>query len=162
MRKPRLLTSLVGMRSAIVIAATLFVWATPPNPALAQTVLFVARRDFTAGTNPPASVAVADFNGDGVLDLAVEAGPESVAVLLGKGDGTFQAAVNFPAGSHPSSVAVGDFNGDGVRDLVVRNFYSNSVSVLLGKGDGTFQAAVNSPAGNYPYSVAVGDFNGDG
>ena len=43
-----------------MIAATLFVWATPPNPALAQTVSFVARRDFTAGTNPPAG-AILDY-----------------------------------------------------------------------------------------------------
>src|SRR5439155_188538 len=159
LREPELLTSSAGFRSAIVIAATLFFWATLPHPALAQTVSFVARRDFAAGTNP-ASVAVDDFNGDGVLDLAVAAGPESVSVLLGKGDGTFEAPRSFDAGGTHGRVAVGDFNGDGVRDLVVAG--SGTVSVLLGKGDGTFQAAVRSPAGNYLYSVTVGDFNGDG
>src|SRR5207249_3745252 len=74
LREPKLLTSSAGFRSAIVIAATLFFWATLPHPALAQTVSFVAWRDFAAGTNP-ASVAVDDFNGDGVLDLAVAAAP---------------------------------------------------------------------------------------
>ena len=128
----------------------------------AQTVSFLARRDFAAGRSPQ-SVAVGDFNGDGVEDLAVAIlNPASVSVLLGNGDGTFQAAVNFGAGFAPQSVAVGDFNGDGVQDLAVANANSNSVSVLLGNGDGTFQAAVNFGAGNGLFSVAVGDFNGDG
>ena len=81
---------------------------------------------------------------------------------MGNGDGTFQAARNFAAGSFPVSVAVGDFNGDGVQDLAVANFDSANVSVLLGNGDGTFRAALNFAAGSNPFSVAVGDFNGDG
>jgi hypothetical protein len=85
-----------------------------------------------------------------------------VSVLLGNGDGTFQAARNFAAGNRPWSVAVGDFNGDGIPDLAVANSYSNNVSVLLGNGDGTFQAARNFAAGSFPLSVAVGDLNGDG
>jgi FG-GAP-like repeat len=83
-------------------------------------------------------------------------------VLLGNGDGTFQAARSFPVGLNAFAVAVGDFNGDGKRDLAVANFSSNNVSVLLGNGDGTFQAAQNFATGSLPQSVAVGDFNGDG
>jgi hypothetical protein len=81
---------------------------------------------------------------------------------LGKSDGTFQAAVDYGAGSNPSSVAVGDFRDDGKLDLVVANDGSDNVSILLGNGDGTFQAAVNYGVGSAPTSVAVGDFNGDG
>ena len=55
----------------------------------------------------------------------------SVSVLLGNGDGSFQAAQNFGAGSAPSSVAVGDFNSDGALDLAVANWNSNNVSVLI-------------------------------
>jgi hypothetical protein len=83
-------------------------------------------------------------------------------VLLGNGDGSFQAAQNFGVGSSPWSLAVGDFNGDGVQDLAVANNGSNNVSVLLGNGDGSFQAAQNFGVGSSPWSLAVGDFNGDG
>jgi hypothetical protein len=129
---------------------------------------FLPAQTFPAGTHPW-SMAVGDFNGDGKPDLAVANQGTfpaffdgSLSVLLGKGDGTFPAAPNFPAGSYPVSVAVGDFNGDGTPDLAVANEGSNNVSVLLGKGDGTFQPAQSFPAGAGPRSVAVGDFNGDG
>jgi hypothetical protein len=107
------------------------------------------------------SVAVGDFDGNGMADLAVADMKDEVSVLLGNGNGTFQTAVNYPAGKSPESVAVGDFNGDGIADLAVAD-NSGGVSVLLGNGDGTFQAAVSYPAGAGPTSVAVGDFNGDG
>src|SRR6266851_2174943 len=130
--------------------------------AQAQDVSFIARRDFDAGRDPR-SVAVGDFNGDGVQDLAVaNFGSNDVSVLLGNGDGTFQAPRNFGAGSFPDSVVVGDFNGDGVQDLAVANEGSANVSVLLGNPDGSFQAPWNFAAGSSPRSVAVGDFNRDG
>jgi hypothetical protein len=81
---------------------------------------------------------------------------------LGNGDGTFQAAVEYPASGPLYSVAVADFNHDGIPDLALANGGSNSVSVLLGNGDGTFRAAVDYPAGALPTSVAVGDFDHDG
>src|SRR5262249_30398612 len=88
---------------------------------------FIAPLAYDAGFEPW-SVAMGDVNGDGHLDLAVAYrgtapfySDGGVSVLLGNGDGTFQAARNFPVGSDPRSVAVGDFNGDGHLDLVVAN-----------------------------------------
>src|SRR5207247_143990 len=87
-------------------------------------------------------------------------------VLLGNGDGTFQPALSFAAGSNAVSVAVGDVNGDGRPDLVVADLGLNTgystVLVLLGNGDGTFQPARDFDVGTHPISVAVGDVNGDG
>jgi len=123
---------------------------------------FGAPTAFGAGSGPT-GVATGDFNGDGRLDLAVaNLRSNNVSVLLGNGDGTFQAAVNYGAGSRPISVAVGDFNGDGKLDLAVSNNGSDNVSILLGNGDGTFQTPMDYGAGSLPDSVAVGDFNGDG
>jgi len=116
------------------------------------------------GTLPDA-IAVGDFNGDGKLDLAVTSNGNAtgnVSILLGNGDGTFQPAVLYLAGSNPSSVAVGDFNGDGKLDLAVANNDGGNVSILLGNGDGTFQTALDFSVESGPSSLAVGDFNRDG
>lgn len=108
------------------------------------------------------SVATADFNKDGVLDLVVaNQNSADVSVFLGKGDGTFNQAVTYPAGFYPNAVVVGDFNGDGYPDLAVAD-ESNRINILMGKGNGFFDAAVSIPGGDNPTSIVVGDFNGDG
>ena len=127
---------------------------------------FQAARE-VGGGGVPDFVAVGDFNGDGVLDLAVAAEDDltdygRVLVLLGNGDGTFQAPLTVAAGDDATSIAVGDFNGDGKPDLAVANEGFKDVWVLLGNGDGTFQAAQDFGVGGFAESVAVGDFNGDG
>jgi len=111
----------------------------------------------------PFSVSMGDLDGDGALDLAiVNHISDDVSVLLGSGDGTFAAAVDYVVGYGPWSVAVGNLNGDGALDLAVANNGSDNVSVLLGNGDGTFAAAVDYGAGMWPESVAMGDLDGDG
>jgi hypothetical protein len=90
----------------------------------------------------PRSVAVADLDGDTVPDLVTaNIFTDTVSVLLGNGDGSFQAAAAYAAGDNPQSVAVADLDGDTVPDLVTANSASNDVSVLLGNGDGTFRPA---------------------
>jgi uncharacterized repeat protein (TIGR01451 family) len=124
---------------------------------------------FNAGSGP-SSVAVGDFNGDSKQDLAVVNGnSNSVSILLGNGDGTFQSHVDYPTGAQPSSVAIGDFNGDGKLDLAIANQNCpsfacgpGSISILLGRGDGTFETAMQFSTGPAPHSVALGDFNRDG
>ena len=68
----------------------------------------------------------------------------TLSVLLGKGDGTFQAAKNYRAGDdYPDCVAIGDFNSDGHLDLAVTYLQSTTLSILFGNGDGTFQSPQN-------------------
>jgi hypothetical protein len=113
------------------------------------------------------SVALADFDGDGNLDVSVIHYGSSpnfndayLAVALGKGDGSFQAAVTYPIGYSPASITVNDFNGDGKSDLAIAS--RTGVSVLLGHGDGSFESAVDYAVGESPTTVVSADLNGDG
>src|SRR5437899_9754863 len=154
-------------RLSLLVVAIVFLSSALPNPALAQTVSFIARADLEVGTNPR-SVAVGDFNGDGRLDLAVTNAssydvPGTVSVLLGNGDGTFQSALSFAAGSDARSVAVGDFNGDGRPDLAgAEDRRVGKEWMRRGNGDGTLQPALSLAVGSEPVSVAVCCASGDG
>ena len=114
------------------------------------------------------AVAVGDFNGDNIPDLAIaDFALQKVAILLGKGDGTFPTIATFNTVASPSSVAIGDFNGDGKLDLALSSTPTgtspgNLVSLLLGNGNGTFQAPTLYGVGSFAYSAVVGDFNNDG
>jgi hypothetical protein len=135
---------------------------------------FVLTTQFQAVYSPSSPVPVgtedsqvvsADFNGDGIPDLAVSNyAPHTVRILLGTGNGTFRAASLLPSVSgYPNTLAVGDFNGDGTPDLVVgATGKVNTVTVFLGNGDGTFQAEPAIPLKSGLLAFAVADLNGDG
>ena len=152
-------------------------------PAGRPEVKFGSAYAVGAGGYYGSSVATADLNGDGKLDLVLtslcqsiddcdfetEAG--AVSILLGNGNGTFQEPLVYNSGgTQANSVAIADVNGDGRLDLVIANSCEGSlegcvgeVSVLLGNGDGTFQpATIYDSGGLSAVSVAIGDVNGDG
>jgi len=112
--------------------------------------------------NKPSAVVVADFNGDGKLDLAVtNENDNTVSVLLTKPDGSFAPKVDYPVGNTPLQLVSADFNGDGKIDLAVVNSKDNTISILLGVGDGTFGKQVTYPTGTLPVAITAADFNGD-
>ena len=118
------------------------------------------------GTNP-ASVALADVNGDGKLDIVTaNSASQTVSVLLNNGSGTFANQVTYTVGMAPLSVVIADLNGDEKPDLAVANSTGvdmfGTVSVLLGVGDGTFQNQVTYGVGQTPSWLTVGDVDGDG
>src|SRR5271156_125077 len=136
---------------------------------------FKGQVSYSSGARKASGLAVADVNGDGIPDVIVtnwygKSGSDgTVSVLLGKGDGTFESAVNYDSGGkQANSVAVTDVNGDGIPDLVVVNYLCDSceggtVGVLLGSGNGMFQPVATYPTGGSNSSgVAVADVNGDG
>src|SRR5205085_7038527 len=99
-------------------------------------------------------VVLADFHGNGNLDLAVSLfdtapiseAPGYVLVCPGNGDGTFGNGVRYSAGYTPDWLASTDMNGDGKPDIVVADGFSNSVFVLLNRGDGSFISPTNKYA----------------
>ncbi len=114
---------------------------------------------------PTGDPTIGEFNRDGILDLAVVTGYKgnSVVVLLGQGDGTFETADQHPTGSWPHAVVAADFNQDNKSDLVVTNYLGNTISLLLGNGDGSFQSGVTHFAGGGgPVGVDAADLNADG
>ncbi len=147
---------------------------------------FQTAQTYDSGSYYASSIAVADVNGDGKIDLLVaNCGPGCYAgyglgvasVLLGNGDGTFQAAQTYNTGGYSArTIAVGDIKGDGKPDILVVNEYNSYyeegtasgvlLGVLLGNGDGTFQAAQGvTPFGTEALvygQTASADFNGDG
>lgn len=109
----------------------------------------------------PESVTVADFNGDGVPDLATAGQFTSsvMSIFLGNGDGTFQPFVNYPAIDTPLQLVAGDFNQDGKMDLAEAG--EGGVGIHLGNGDGSFRPVVSYVTG-FNESAAIADLNGDG
>jgi hypothetical protein len=138
------------------------------------TVGFLQPQTYTVGNSPyahgggPYTLAVADVNGDGIPDvIAGIYGNDTLSVLLGNGDGTFQPQLTFPTGVGTYSyglysIAVADVNGDGKLDVISTNDLNSNVTVELGNGNGTFQSPIAFATGNEPNGDALGDLNGDG
>ena len=125
---------------------------------------FAAPVFYTQGVGPLIDgIIAADFNGDGITDLAlVNNFSATVSVLIGTGTGTFGTGTTFNVGTHPVGIVSGDFNGDGFTDLATVGTDSG-ISVLLGDGTGSFGTAVSYGAGGSGTDAIVAyDFNGDG
>ena len=113
----------------------------------------------------PISLDIGDLDGDQHTDLVVaNHGSQDVSVLLGQGDGTFAAAVDYSLGgcSIPEAIKVGFFDADSHADIAVADFNCNTVWILLGNGDGTFGSPTNLGTISAPDALATADFDNDG
>jgi hypothetical protein len=132
----------------------------------AQTpVRFSGAVNFSDGSGPY-SVATADFNRDGNLDVVVvNNSGGNVAVLLGDGKGGMTLKTNCPAGIVPEGVGAGLFNTNGIPDMVASTTYGNAALYFKGVGDGNFMPSSSlnlNITGGAPSRVLTGDFNHDG
>jgi hypothetical protein len=171
-----MIVRVLGMLAAVVMSAGVVI------PVQAQTypVAFPEPTTFLSApapdtTSSTTAVAIGDFNGDGKLDTVNIDSGSRINVMLGKGDGTFEAPVTTliaAANFFPEAIAVGDFNGDHVLDVAVWAANSTTgntqVNIYLGTGTGTFTAGATytAPSSNNfnpgPNSIVAEDVNGDG
>jgi len=149
--------------------ASVFFNTTAPG---AGTPSFSAKTDFTTATDPE-YLAMADFNGDGKLDLVTaNYGAGNISVLMnitttGSATPSFSAKTDFATGSGAIWVSTGDMNGDGRPDVATANSTANTVSVFFntttpGASTPSFTAKTDFTTGTAPYSVQIRDINGDG
>jgi len=152
-----------GIRTIEARYAGSTVYAASTAPSFAQTVIAAPATTLHAPVGYPTAntinqhVAVADFNGDGKLDVVTN----NNTILMGNGDGSFQPPIVYTSTSNSYSVAAGDFNGDGKPDFATAQIDGN-VGVWLNKGDGTFQPPALYSIGAAPHDIVLGDFNNDG
>ncbi len=137
--------------------------------------VFLNRADGTATFDPfltppsatgdtPSPNESCDMNGDGLMDIVTgDKFGDTVSVLLGRGDGTFDPSVQYSMGDLPRGIAVFDMDGDGDSDVVSANANSSNIAIRLNNGDGTLgpRTAFNG-GGNLEWGLSSGDMNNDG
>jgi FG-GAP-like repeat len=139
-----------------------------PGPAGAQVTQFVLAASPQVGPRP-VSVAVADVNGDGRLDLvSANASDNTLTVLTNGGDGSFGSNASLHAAT-PTCVVAADVNDDSTPDLIAADFHEGTLIVLTNNGRGVFGSNATLSAGTplpvpqlRVYSIASTDVNGDG
>ena len=133
-------------------------------PVVNGTSAYTAAQMTAAVGSQPIELTEADFNNDGILDLAVSNySDNTISILLGNGDGTFQPQTTFSTLSAPFGIAVGDLNDDGIPDLVVGNDSNGGgLNIFLGDGSGGFTAANSLSGQNCPREPILADLNSDG
>lgn len=147
---------------AFCVGTVCLVFLAGASTAAGAAPLFGPHTDFVGASSAINSVATADFDGDGIPDLAtVDNVASNANVLYGTGTGSFGTNTGLSTGTGPNQVITGDFNRDGHPDLATANINGNSVSIITGTGFG-FNPRTDFAAGGYAGSLTKADFDGDG
>ena len=117
---------------------------------------------YSSGGGYPLNIAVADFNHDGSVDLAVSSIGGTISILLGNGDGTFQTETNLPSSANGGKLITGSLRGNGTIDLVATTNGGAAFQVYLGNNDGTFAAPVTHTTSYAASDASLVDINHDG
>ena len=126
----------------------------------AQRHLEFIRSDIPAAG--PMSVGIADFDGDGNLDIVfTNSATDTVDIIFGEGHGSFARRISIPNAKEPERLTVADFNQDGALDLVITHRTSKDVSIVLGDGHGNFRESFRWDAGGRSRWVSAADLNHD-
>ncbi len=172
--KPLLRLALSSAFFLSCLASAALASQNPDAKAQAPNVTYSMGPTLRSGGTHPKGIVLADFNGDGKLDVAISNFDQNtIAVFLNNGAGIFAPPITVPIitpvnldgslGLNVGSLAVGDFNEDGKPDLVVSTIAGGQASiVLLGNGDGTFSQQPPIPNSFGFLSARVVDLNGDG
>ncbi len=132
----------------------------PDNPYVPPDLLYLFK-NYEVEKNPTA-IRAGDYNNDGFTDLVTSnISSNSLSLLFGNGDGSFQTQVPIRVCQEPRNLAVEDFNQDTHLDLAIACYGSDQISILSGRGDGTFEKVSQYHVNRAPVSIATGDFNSD-
>lgn len=146
---------------SIGILVLLMLYGCSPKEPYVPPDLFYLFSSYKVGKNPT-SVTTADLNQDGFTDLiTTNIGNDSLSVLFGNGDGTFQEQKQMSATKEPRALALDDYNGDGLVDLAVACAGNDRVRLFFGLANGSFVTGHHYRVNRTPVSIATGDVNGD-
>lgn len=156
--------SVVGVSLALIILASgLFLRGVSGVNDNDQTTQITPSAKNLLGAKLEQTYALDDFNGDGLMDVAVtDFLSDTVSVLAGDRAGYFHSVTRLSSGGGPRAMVAADFNRDGAVDLAVANFFSGDVAVFAGRGDGSFEQRRMAKLGEGLASLVGEDFDSDG
>ncbi len=149
------------VRTLTVVFLLLSLCGCPPENSYDPPDLLYLFKNYEVEKNPTA-IRAGDFNNDGFTDLVTSnIASNSLSLLFGNGDGSFQTQVPVRVCQEPRNLALEDFNQDTHLDLAIACSGSNQISILTGRGNGTFERVAKYHVNRTPVSIATGDFNSD-